>query len=345
MPVAKKLPIADIMERVQDSIAVRRGADRVPENPLEEQLDKHLEEAQRFRRVVLPPDTRVAPAKRLVLRVMKVYTRYLEIFNYNIVEFLFKLNSKVNYLASRHERQGLENAEAIARLAGSVEEIKRIVPGARVEPHPAEESNGAVCEPVTALLSDLSGCRTFLDLCCGRGTLLEALGQAGIQARGVDPSPEMVARCSEKGLKAIVGDPVAFLQTSKEQWDAIHGVHFFEDLEPSALVDLLRLAWERLQAGGLLILETRNRAGLPIDAAPGSIHSATSWPLHPRVLGFFLQQAGFVVARTSFRGNADPLPRIPHPEDERDHLFNQAMERLDGRLSCWQDYSIVARRQ
>ena len=65
-------------------------------------------------------------------------------------------------------------------------------------------------EPYVALLA---GHAPVLDIGCGRGELLEALGRAGIQASGVDADAGMAAQAQAAGLDVAVGDAVAHLES------------------------------------------------------------------------------------------------------------------------------------
>ena len=96
----------------------------------------------------------------------------------------------------------------------------------------------------------------IVDLGCGRGEALEVLGAAGLEVRGVDLSAAMVRHCRDKGLEAEEGDLFGALDAAAEgSLSGILSLHVIEHLPGSELDRLLRLAWSRLQSGGVLALE------------------------------------------------------------------------------------------
>ena len=61
------------------------------------------------------------------------------------------------------------------------------------------------------------GCADVLDAGCGRGEFLELMKEAGIPARGIDLSEEMVALCRRKGLTAEAADMFSYLTDLADQ--------------------------------------------------------------------------------------------------------------------------------
>ncbi len=91
------------------------------------------------------------------------------------------------------------------------------------------------CPPDRRVLQAvLRGCRSVLDIGCGRGEFLDLMREMGVPARGIDLGEESVAQCHEKGLKAEVADLFAYLgpDTSGE-FDGIFASQLVEHLDPA----------------------------------------------------------------------------------------------------------------
>ncbi len=238
-----------------------------------------------------------------------------------------QLISPPRLAAAWRERQYLELEE---RFRGVEEEISRRV---------------AIYLPYLEKGGDV------LDLGCGRGELLALLGERGIGARGVDASDEMVRRCREQGLGAERADLLEALERSAEEsLGGVVSLHVIEHLPSAALPRLAALAWRALRPGGVLILETPNPMSLVVAARNFWLDPTHQKPVHPKMLSFCLEQAGF-----------DPieyLPLRPFAEDDRlpelapaelaEELrplamqINRLRDRLDELLFGHQDYGLVA---
>ena len=98
-----------------------------------------------------------------------------------------------------------------------------------------------------------------LDVGCGRGELLELLGEAGVEARGIDVDPGMVERAGAKGLAVEQADAVSYLERQPEgALGTVIAVHVIEHLAFVELQRLLELARRALAPGGLFVAETVN---------------------------------------------------------------------------------------
>jgi SAM-dependent methyltransferase len=136
-----------------------------------------------------------------------------------------------------------------------------------------------------------------VDISCGRGELLDVLREAGIETRGVDIDPELVAHCRAKGHTEVhEADAIAYVSAlGPGTVGAICAMQVVERLNADALRRLLDEARRALRADGRLILETVNphspRALKAFWADPGHIQ-----PLFPEVLLQLCRQAGFTEA-------------------------------------------------
>lgn len=190
-----------------------------------------------------------------------------------------------------------------------------------------------------------------VDLGCGRGELLTLLGERGVTARGIDASDEMVRRCHEQGLEAERADLLEALErATEESLGGVISLHVIEHLPSSTLPRLAGLAWRALRPGGVLILETPNPMSLVVAARNFWLDPTHQRPVHPKMLSFCLEQAGFdPIEFLPLRAFADDqrLPELAPAELEADlrplaAQINTLRDRLDELLFGFQDYALVA---
>lgn len=207
-----------------------------------------------------------------------------------------------------------------------------------------------IADRIAPYLQALADRGDVLDLGCGRGEALALLREHGIPARGVDGNAEMVARCREKGLRAVQGDLFDVLaETPAGSLGGVISFHVIEHLPPPALDRLVRLVWRALLPGGVLVLETPNPLSLVAGARNFWLDPTHLRPVHPEALRLALQMAGF-----------DPVDRIdrqPFAASERlpsidleglsagERLVadrvNRLRDRLDELLFGYQDFGMV----
>jgi len=98
-----------------------------------------------------------------------------------------------------------------------------------------------------------------LDLGSGRGEFLALLGQAGIEARGVERDPGMLRLARERGVDVVEADALAYLRDLEDSSvGCVFSAQVLEHLGADALVGLVELARARLRPGGLFVAETVN---------------------------------------------------------------------------------------
>ncbi len=179
-----------------------------------------------------------------------------------------------------------------------------------------------------------------LDIGCGRGEFLEALGQNGIEGVGIDLNPEMVARCKDKGLRASVGDALKALDEFEDgSLGGITALQVIEHLRLKDLVALLALSKRKLHPRGVLLVETIN---------PDSVY-AMRWfymdwthnrPLQAALVEFLLRDAGFSTTETLPVSPVEGWRQLAETDDEK---ANENFHKLNNFLFASQDYAIVAR--
>ncbi|MEM7480253.1 MAG: methyltransferase domain-containing protein [Acidobacteriota bacterium] len=198
-------------------------------------------------------------------------------------------------------------------------------------------------------LPHLSGHQPVLDLGCGRGEALAVLGEAGVEARGVDGSAAMVAHCRQRGLEVEEGDLFGALAAADpESLGAVVSFHVVEHLDPESLDALVRAAWRVLRPGGKLILETPNPLSVVVAARNFWLDPTHRRPVHPESLRLSYELAGFEVEHLELRPfpKEQRLPEIDLPEldPEQRRLadrINRLRDQLDDLLFGAQDYALI----
>ena len=194
----------------------------------------------------------------------------------------------------------------------------------------------------------LAGYAPVLDLGCGRGELLSLLRSAGIEARGVDASADMVAFARGEGLAVEQDDALAALEAVGDRsFGAVTALQLVEHLPPSSIVRLLELSSSKLRAGGLLLLETIN----PASSAALRNYFADlthAQPLVPATLELLVHGAGFREVEVRYlNAPAERLREIELPPGAEWDVARAALAAnkrlLDELLFAPLDYAIVAR--
>lgn len=138
-----------------------------------------------------------------------------------------------------------------------------------------------------------AGSEPVLDLGCGRGEFLEAARDAGLAASGIDQSEECVTLCRAKGLHAEKADLFAYLDALADQsLGGIYCAQVVEHIDPHRLPDLIVLIAKKLRSGALAVIETPNPECLAIFATHFYIDPTHTRPVPPRLLGFYMEEAG-----------------------------------------------------
>ena len=108
-----------------------------------------------------------------------------------------------------------------------------------------------------------SECKNVVDIGCGRGEFLELLKENNIGATGVDTYDEFVEYCRIHDLSAVCDDGSHYLKTI-DSTDGIFVGQVVEHLKEFQIVDLCNTAFEKMQSGSYLIIETPNPTSLAI---------------------------------------------------------------------------------
>jgi len=203
--------------------------------------------------------------------------------------------------------------EAVARTPGSPERTPSPEPRA-TSPESTyvafeDEFRGspdAIAARLSAYVPIFSGAANVIDIGCGRGEFLTALKAAGIPARGVDANRDMAAIARERGLDAVHGDALTFLDALPDGTvGGLIATQVIEHLEPGYLIQLLQTASRKLKPGAPAVIETINVACWLAFFSSYMRDFSHVRPVHPETLQFLLRANGF--ERVEIRYSA-PVP-------------------------------------
>ena len=206
--------------------------------------------------------------------------------------------------------------------------------------------------PLVAEFRDAPG--AILDLGCGRGEFLTLLREAGLDAYGIDESPELVERGRAAGLDVFRDDALTHLAGLPDKHlGGIFASHLIEHLSSDDLWSLFRLTAAKLRSGGVLVIESPNPATLTVSATTFWIDPTHRRPVHPDTARFLLEQVGFVDLKVWSQMPFPPADRLPPVAvadgaepglAQVERALNELIDRLNDLIYGDRDYLIAARR-
>ncbi len=192
----------------------------------------------------------------------------------------------------------------------------------------------------------LSAHPPVVDLGCGRAELLVSLKERGVAGKGVDTDPSMVLEARDAGLDVVEADALTWLAEQPEHSiGSLIATHLVEHLQLDDLVRLLELAATRLKPGGIFIAETPNPQSLIVLGNSYVLDPTHVRPVHPSLLTFLCEGAGFRDVRLEFYAPAEGyhLPPVTDPAAPAwVSQVNEAFAQLNNVLFGPQDYAAIA---
>jgi O-antigen chain-terminating methyltransferase len=156
-----------------------------------------------------------------------------------------------------------------------------------------------------------AGASDVVDIGCGRGEFLSLLKEARVTARGVDANREMIAGARARGLDAVEGDALAYLESLPDA--SIGGAiasQVVEHLQPSYVVALIAIAFRKLRPRAPIVLETINPACWLAFFSSYLRDFTHVWPVHPETLQYLVQASGFSEVEIKYTEQAPDAVRM-----------------------------------
>jgi SAM-dependent methyltransferase len=184
----------------------------------------------------------------------------------------------------------------------------------------------------------------LIDAGCGRGELLAAARDAGIEARGFDTNERSVADLLARGFDVSLGAiPGCFSPAADGSIGSIAALHVVEHLAVDALFTLFAEAARVLRRGGLLMIETPNAESLAVAGSEFWRDPTHLAPRHPAALTLLAREHGFAVEEMRA---IHPFPEamlLPVRDDDPPEV-RRLVAALNERLFGGQDLRAVFRK-
>jgi O-antigen chain-terminating methyltransferase len=215
---------------------------------------------------------------------------------------------------------------------------------------------------LAAYLPLFTGASDVLDIGCGRGEFLDLLREQGVSAHGVDLNNEMAALCRERGLQAVAGDALQYLEAQPDgSLGGLFAAQVVEHLEPGYLMRLLETAYHKLRPGSKIVLETINPACWYAFFSSYIRDITHVRPLHPDTLQYLVVASGFQRVEIQYsapfpdESKLQPIPVRPRSagagEGEAQGslegvtaVFNDNVEKLNDLLFTYLDFAAIGER-
>ena len=157
-----------------------------------------------------------------------------------------------------------------------------------------------------------------------------------------------MAFCQAKELNVVCEDVLKYL--SKIENNSIGGIfasQLIEHLTNNQLLTLCHLAYEKLESGGCIILETPNPMCLSIYMNAFYVDPSHQKPVHPKTMEYLLNREGFREVEILFTEGSKSSYRLPLlASDNFQNIgeFNDGINLLSDILFGSQDYAVIAKK-
>lgn len=205
-------------------------------------------------------------------------------------------------------------------------------------------SEAEVRESVRVYVERVREHQPVIDVGCGRGELLAALREAGIDARGFDTNERSVADLRARGLDATqAAVPECFASMPDGSIGTVVAMHVVEHLPVDVLFALFREASRVLRRGGLLILETPNAESMLVSSSEFWRDPTHLAPRHPAALALLAREHGFDLDEVRAIHPFPDATKIASSDDDPPAL-RRVIDTINERLFGPQNLRFVARK-
>ncbi|MBP5528608.1 MAG: methyltransferase domain-containing protein [Lachnospiraceae bacterium] len=187
-----------------------------------------------------------------------------------------------------------------------------------------------------------------IDLGSGRGEFLELLKENGFDACGVERYEKFATDTANRGLNVVQADALEYIkQLEEESVGTITAFQVAEHLDTVQLLELIITAYEKLEKGGVLIMETPNPRCLSIYTNSFYLDSTHTKPIHPKAMEYYAEVAGFSNISTLYTKSSRvpyELPLIPEGTFGDSQKYNNGITLLSDLIWGSQDYALIAKK-
>lgn len=229
----------------------------------------------------LPKKIKFRRIKKNILRLLRPHTAIQTAFNRLTVDLFKKMLKKISLDVTRLSREMISLRNMNISRKKDVSNV-----GYRSQFFPAHEENFYAYQqdrfrgsfdliknrqkqyiPYLKTIKNLSKLYPFLEVGFGRGEFLEILKETGIQKiLGVEVNKMRVSQARTKGFEAKQADAIDFLLRYDGKLSGISAFHLVEHISFEQIFDLLYAAYQKLEEGGLVIVETPNPENLQVGS-------------------------------------------------------------------------------
>jgi len=284
-------------------------------------------------------------------RVAHTLTLLVDVTNTLTEAYDTRVVQQLDDLQARLAQQQRELHALVSRL----DDVAARLPGVAVQTwYPYDDFASSfrgevvsIADRYGSLAARFAGCSPVLDIGFGRGEFLDLLRDNGVDGRGIEVDPTLVSAARARGLDVTEGRAVEHLRTLPDaSLGGIVMIQVIEHLTPQHVVDVVKLAADKVRPGGRVVVETVNPMSMFSYAHALWVDPDHTRPVHPDFLAFLFREAGFTEVERLDRSPvpADESLELLPGDDETTKRLNINFERINALLFAPQDYAVVATR-